>query len=86
MFSLEHWLLKLYPRPAEKAREAVCLPLSAVSSITCKLTNGKRYNSYTLVDSMRVFANCAVHFSGFKAPPKPGQGHSQAHQHSYTNW
>jgi len=25
MFSLYQWLLQLYPRPAEKAREAVCL-------------------------------------------------------------
>ena len=52
------------------AREAVCLPLSALSpsGITYKLTNGKRYNSYTLADNVRVFVNRAIHPSGFKIP------------------
>ncbi len=38
MFSLYQWLLKLYPRPAEKAREAVFLLLVAsvsTGSVPC---------------------------------------------------
>src|SRR5258706_13056688 len=37
MFSPYHWLLKLYPRLAEKAREAVCLLLPAIACMACSL-------------------------------------------------